>query len=120
MTVLASSMLPDRERIFTITKEAKDLDLQAFKLEDQSRFMREPTHGDSSAASDQSTVDLQTQSIVSEVEQGIFLGGYDALLTDSTLESIGITHILSICQYYLPVSALLETHHHASTILRSG
>lgn len=91
--------MADKERILAITKQAKQLDQEATKLEDQSHTL--PLE-ESELSAEQIEI-LAEQSVISAVEDNLFLSGYDALEDDSALDERQITHILSICEYYLPV-----------------
>lgn len=103
-----SGSLPDRQEILSLNQQAKSLDQQALAMEDQSYTKLSDKPGSDVS---QTQIDLwAAEALISKVEDGIYLSGYDAVKDDDCLVDRGVTHILSICQYYLPVTMIGQIH----------
>lgn len=93
--------MPDRELILRCTRESKNFDRQALELEDTAATLLNPA--DEIGASQEQLDRWADQGPLSQVEDGLYVGGFDALQDASVLTRHNITHILSVCRYHLPV-----------------
>ncbi|CCG82627.1 Tyrosine-protein phosphatase yvh1 [Taphrina deformans PYCC 5710] len=102
-----SGECPDKAQIQAINSHAKRLEVEALRLEDKSpRLVGESYHEEYRNRPDQ----FQGQSMISRIEDGLYLSGYDVLQHETILRSCSISHILSICQFYLPSAEQQKTY----------
>lgn len=94
MKHIDANRVPDKAQILAITMQAKGLELDATRVEEESG---------SNELSDEAIETMVEQSVISQVEPNLYLSGYDALEEEATLDDLGITHILSVCRYSVPV-----------------
>lgn len=104
---LDAGNVPDRELTISLNLKAKALDQRALAIEDQSQVR--PDHKGADVSQEQLEI-WDAQRLISKVEDGLYISGYDALENNVCLADQKITHVLSVCQYYLPVRSSTMIH----------